>query len=392
LSDSDGVDLEAWRALCGRLAELGEAVAGEEFSSTSRERAEGFRHLATQLVLWLSWATAFDNAEFPAFYRNNDVVTPWGGPNVDNVYRKARVSPEGVYRITGNMNACEDFILDTRDGHMHENRYGIFEEITASALGIRRGDSFELTLSATPSPGLWVPLDSRTELVNVREYYTDWVVDEPAVFVIERLDTDGQDPPSLTPERVASMLDSAGVHIEQSLRYWNDFLRTAQRNAETNVMSPPIQLPGGAKNIYYGSAFFDLADDEALLIESELPDAPYWNFQLYTLGWFEAPDFPNRITSVNNHQAWVGPEARVQLVVAHTDPGVPNWLDTGGRPRGLVTYRWFWSSTQPVAAALVVKLADLPAHLSANTPRVTAAARSHDITQRRRHLAWRFRT
>jgi hypothetical protein len=343
-------------------------------------------------VLWLGWATTFDDPAFPAFYRHNDVLTPWGGPNVDNAYRQARVSPEGVYQITGNMHSCEDFILDTRDGHMHQGRYGVFEEVTASELGIGRGDAFELALSASPRPGLWVPLDPRTQLVNVREYYTDWLANEPAVFVIERLDTHGHKPRTLTAERVASMLESAAAQVEQSVTYWNDYLRAAERETVVNVLSPPQHVPGGAKNIYYGHGFFDLADDEALIIESEVPEARYWNFQLYTLAWFEAPEFPNRVSSLNHRQAFVASDSSVRVVVAHADPGVPNWLDTGHRRQGMVTYRWIWSSTRPSADARVVKLSEVREHLPAETPSVNSAAREDDVVGRRRHLAWRFRT
>ncbi len=33
-------------------------------------------------------------------------------------------------------------------------------------------------------------------------------------------------------------------------------------------------------------------------------------------------------------------DGMVRFVVAYTDPGVPNWLDTTGRPAGFLTVRW----------------------------------------------------
>ena len=72
---------------------------------------------------------------------------------------------DGVYRVTGNMGTCEDFILTVKNGDMHMERYGILHEVMASELGIDTGDDFELVLSATPpeggtqSPGAhWIPL------------------------------------------------------------------------------------------------------------------------------------------------------------------------------------------------------------------------------------------
>jgi len=72
-------------------------------------------------------------------------------------------------------------------------------------------------------------------------------------------------------------------------------------------------------------------------------------------------------------------------VVAHRDPGEPNWLDTGGREVGLLTLRWFWPTGEgaPAPATSVVRLPPAPA------PPVDRAG---ELEARRRHIAWRFRT
>ena len=48
------------------------------------------------MVIGLQWAVEFADPDFPAFYRHDDDITKWGGPNVDNTYLRARV--RGVYR------------------------------------------------------------------------------------------------------------------------------------------------------------------------------------------------------------------------------------------------------------------------------------------------------
>jgi hypothetical protein len=35
------------------------------------------------------------------------------------------------------------------------------------------------------------------------------------------------------------------------------------------------------------------------------------------------------------------PDGSFRVVIAHRDPGMPNWLDTEGRPFGLVFWRYF---------------------------------------------------
>jgi len=82
---------------------------------------------------------------------------------------------------------------------------------------------------------------------------------------------------------------------------------------------------------------------------------------------------------------------RFRLAVASIDPEIPNWLDTEGRPDGLVSYRYVWSSDAPVPTSRVVKTASLRAHLPAFTPTFAAAARRDQIARRRRAIARRFR-
>ena len=79
------------------------------------------------------------------------------------------------------------------------------------------------------------------------------------------------------------------------------------------------------------------------------------------------------------------------LVVAATDPGIPNWLDTEGRAEGLVSYRWAWAETAPLPASRRIALADLRKHIPASTPPFTAEARRQQIARRRLALARRFR-
>ena len=139
-------------------------------------------------------------------------------------------------------------------------------------------------------------------------------------------------------------------------------------------------------------AFWDLGPDEALVIETDIPRARYWGLQLATLGWFEQVDPIQRITSINQHQAIPGQDGRIRFVIAHADPGVPNWLDTAEHRDGLLTYRWFWPEMDPTPTSRVVKLADVRNVLPAKTATIDAQARRDEIRTRKQHLAWRFRT
>jgi hypothetical protein len=390
--DEPVLDGRAWRAFCDRLARVGEQILGPEFPGTERARVEGYRHLANQVVAWLGWAVGYPDARFPAFFRQNDLVVRWGGPNVDQVTRRARVSADGTYRIAGNMGACEDFILTVKDGDMHMERYGVLHEVLASELGIRRGDDFTLTLSADRNPDPWVPLDPRARMLNLREYYFEWRPEAPALVTIERVDTLGTAPSPLAPAALGAMLDEAAETVERSVTYWNEYLRRARDEAGTNTMGEPRHNAGGSSRISYSFGFFELADDEALVIEAALAGARFWDVQLYTLGWFEPFDYANRTTSRNHTQSHVSAGGYAHVVLAHRDPEVRNWLDTEGRSEGMLTYRWIDATTAPSISAQVVPLAAVRGHLPADTPVVTADERRAEVRARQAHVAWRYRT
>ncbi len=51
-------------------------------------------------------------------------------------------------------------------------------------------------------------------------------------------------------------------------------------------------------------------------------------------------DYLRNPVSLNRAQALADADGTVTMVLAHRDPGVPNWLATEGRPFGLVFWRF----------------------------------------------------
>lgn len=384
-------ELAAWYDFCDRIRTLGERVLGPEFPNTPSDRPEAIAHLADQLSCWLGWAIGHGDTTAPFFHRSNDLVTQWGGPNQDNAYHHARIDPARRYRIRGQMHSCEEFVLTLRVGFMHMEEWGTKATVTASERGISRGDSFELLLGGDGSDPDWIAIAEDVTTVSLREYYLDWKPEEPAVFTIECLDDVSAPPRPATPG-LEAQLDLAIHQIERSIVFWNDYMREHRAKGEDNRFALPMKVAKGLGVARYAFCFWDLAPDDALLIDTDVPDARYWNLQLATLGWFEQVDPVHRITSINQHQARLSTDRRLRLVLAHEDPHVPNWLDTGGRRDGLLTLRWFWPNADPSPETRVLKLEHVIAALPADTPKVDAAERRRDIRARKEHLAWRFRT
>jgi hypothetical protein len=63
--------------------------------------------------------------------------------------------------------------------------------------------------------------------------------------------------------------------------------------------------------------------------------------------------------SVNHASAVPDAAGRVRVVIAGSDPGVPNWLDTAGHRRGCIIARQVGTPTPDDPRCRVVKLADV---------------------------------
>jgi hypothetical protein len=106
-----------------------------------------------------------------------------------------------------------------------------------------------------------------------------------------------------------------------------------------NTLTEPRLTPGGLSTQYSSVGHFDLDDDQALVITVPKSDAPYQGFQLGSR-WYISLDYVNHQTSLNSAQAQVDPDGMIRMVVSARNPGITNWIETTGRRRGILQFRW----------------------------------------------------
>jgi len=380
---------EAWSAFCERLRAAGLGILGDAYPADPQARAEGFRAVTRLLAAALRAELEGGDPAHPCLVRYEEPFTQWGGPNPDNVYLRAAVASDAVYRVWGEVRGVRAAIFSLHAGDMQLGQTAVYAETALDRLAVGDDGVLELVLGgAPPAHGNWLPLDPGARLLVIRIFQSDWEHDATPPFFIERVGAEGVPPPPAEPAAVARALGRAAEWVERSLAFWNGYTRAAWERGTPNVATPARAVPGGADDIRYGSCPWQLGADEVLLVTCEPPAARYWGFTIHTLGWLESGDFVNRQTSLNAHQAHLDADGRVRLVLAAADPGVPNWIDTEARPRGLLVYRWVWTRTSPIPVAAVVPRAALRAHLPADHPAVDAAERRRRLA-RRRALAWR---
>ncbi len=381
----------AWQDFTERMNAIGQAMRADDFPGTPRERAEGYRHLARTVAMALQWEVDFVDTDFPRFYRHDDEILQWGGPNVDNLYLRARIAGDKTYRLSGNVSTISDLIISTRNGDMHQGKTGVAGDLDREQLPIDADGNFEILLGPDVEPGQGIRTAPDTDQVGIRQYFVDWDTELPAQFHIERISPGPAVPPPITPEQMADRLDRAARWVESSITYWNSWMAGFAGKQPANQPFPPRNVPGGSADIFYGGMRWVLASDEALVLEFEPPDARYWSFQWYTFGWFELPEYAHRQTTLNNGQANVDADGKVRIVLSNQDPGIQNWIDTDGRETGSLTYRYIWANNAPAPTARVVPFSKLRSTLPAGTPAFSAEERTQQIDARRRHVERRFR-
>ena len=353
---------EAWNDFCELLKKAGEVILRDDLAHSTFDRAEGHRYLGRLLRAGLQ--TFGENAGplYPVFRAMPENVK-MGLDNPDNYYLGASISANYTYRIRGNRGSIHylSFAAQNQNFAAREKITGGAGHLNDVDLEIDAQGNFEIIASRKEHPGNWLQLAPDTSMVLLRQTFLDRSNETPASVEIECLESDGP-PPPLDPNAVGGQLMGAAMYAigcAQWFGNWvNEFLEKAPEN-EFHAPDPEQhRAVGGDPNILFWLGRWALGPDEALVIEAMPPECDYWNFQLGNI-WAESLEYRFRKTHVNNHSAVLNDDGSFQLVVAHRDPGHPNWLDTAGHDHGTMGLRWVRAVGHPEPKTRVVPLASL---------------------------------
>jgi hypothetical protein len=376
----------AWENLLTQLRRAGDLVLADGAPATPIDRSEGWRHLGSLLKSGLSEMLDDRDADRPRFYWA-DFSGKWGLDCADALYASAPVRAGNVYRVRGKRGSVH-FLGVQLVAHM-----GGLDDLDVDTLEIEPDGTFELTLGGSEIEGNWMALPEGATTLHVRQFFYDWDSEQPAHLTIERID-DGElrEPPRVAPGGIPRQLEALGRFVHDNTEWW---ARIAQEKRALKNSFPDdaggLGSVGSGSQKYqsFGIGYFDLAEDEALVVEVKPPKAKYWSLHLGNY-WMESLDFANHQSSLNGHQAVLDTDGVFRAVVSKHDPGVPNWLDTAGRDEGSMIYRWNQADGAPIPAARVVKLSDLRRVLPPETGTVTLEHRAATIERRRAHVRKRL--
>ena len=78
------------------------------------------------------------------------------------------------------------------------------------------------------------------------------------------------------------------------------------------------------------------------------------------------------------------------LVVAHRDPGVPNWLDPSGHTEGYITVRWIGAPEYPAPHCEQMSRSSLADYLPDKVKTIDREGRKRQLIARRNGVIRRF--
>jgi hypothetical protein len=222
--------------------------------------------------------------------------------------------------------------------------------------------------------------------------FADWEHERPAELIIERVGGAALRP-RLGAEAIDERLELLKSWLTRGGALWRDMSKVMLALPPNTIRVPPIDQSsahGGLRGQAYGMGNFACGPDEAVILEFAPPRCRHWSVSLATW-WWEAIDFTARQSSLNHAQARLDSDGVFRGVIAHADPGVPNWLDAAGHERGTLIARFVLAEQSPAVRSRTVKLASLHGELPADTPRMAPAERDAALARRRRAVWRRFR-
>ncbi|WP_298199815.1 hypothetical protein [Novosphingobium sp.] len=308
-------------------------------------------------------------------------------PNPDDIYLQSPIRGDLTYRVAGNRGTCRILSFTTQralSGTVDEMpRPNGHNEADDSDLGLVPGEDFEVIFSARRPDGYtgkWAPIDPEARGMIVRYRSYDWLNEVDPILSIECLDP-VPPKPRLSPAEIIHRIGEMSRFPARKTRLYYPMQNGVKDRVGYNVFEP-VRMPGALAKQVYWPACFQLDPDEALIIETALPDIrPYWNIQLND-PLFNAVEYVYRLSSTNGHYARPSSDGRLRAVIALTDPGVPNWLDPAGYTEGGIYGRWYDCDSAPVPTISRVKLTALRDHLPPDTPVVTPEQRAEELRLR----------
>jgi len=398
---------DAWHSFCEKLKLAGDKVFKDANHANELQRADGFRFLTQNL------GQAFDlslETKDPAYPQFHPFVTPnckLGGDVADFTYRQAWIDGDHTYKISGRRGTARWFNLTVQGPRpetipgtdwpsLHEPFGDIPEcNILGSHFKPDTDGNFELFIGGDKQGDNWLPTTAGSRKLFVREAFDAWG-ETPTSLTIECMDM--QSPrPMTTPDEITEAMQWAGNFLTGAMTDWPEHSwQYSGGVCDPNLVNqfPPDKTANTQDDAKRGRMaahmIWQLEKDEALIVEMDMHDG-FWIFGMGG-AFIGSMDFLYRPVSYTPARTAVDTDNVVRLVIAHTDPGIHNWLDTQGFTLGNLTYRNLLSQSSATFRTQLIRQKNLWEYLPRDTVKVSEKQRTEMLRERYRAIKLRYGT
>lgn len=335
--------------------------------------------------------------------------------NPDTIYRFVGVNTTSSYVITGRFGG--PLPADTNFSVLTGLSGTTADNLNGKGLVLNPDGSFTITADSIPTaPGQTnhLYLAPGTTLITTRNTLADWTAEDPMSLSILRVSGPpdslfsqfggfaipgiGQlvsaNPlltqlvsiiPPLPAPRLLQSIEAAAIMLLLGITGENQYMSVATTDAATgqpkgpNVFTDPTHQASFLATQVQSTGYFQLADDEALVLTIDPGKARYFSVPV-TNDWTVTDNYWDQLTSRNVSQSVANPDGTYTIAVSPTDPGVANWVSTGGLNQGTIAIRFQDfdpnSTVDPTVSSQVVKLNALSGSPTASSQVAELDARS----------------
>jgi hypothetical protein len=344
---------KAFHDLAAAIAEIEAKYISPDRGMHTREECAAGRYLVANALQhgFQFWFPA--DPQRPLFQRWLSPTKKLLGDNPDAVYYGAIVDPARRYRIRGNLHgACyTSFSVEAgaMEGHLSK---GVVATLNDDQFEVAADGSYEIIASSEPQPKNWLRLEPGAGSITTRHYW-EWersVAADPTFHVplwIEPLEDPGPELPmddaaiAAGVQRVINFVRGVTTDFPdlppEVMPAWVS--KVVNRFDNSAYSQSNAEIGYAAVDNAYLQARYELGRDDALVMRGRFPRCRFanvvlWNHRLQT------PPYRYRRVSLNRRQTHFEKDGSFRMVIAHRDPGVPNWIDAAGLGTGMIFWRF----------------------------------------------------
>lgn len=307
----------------------------------------------------------------------------WGIDNPDSVYRVIPISGDERYEIRGRVgeHRMTENYFTLWDANM-----GTVDVLNGRTMRVDSDGSFTITVDSEPANGRpnHVQTSPAAHEFYIRDVLLDWGRDDPNHLEVQRLGG-----PTLTPART---LDEQAEATAAMMDYFANFTGKLSHGvykmpANHFNLAWSADKVGAMRNQVYVMGRFDLAPDEAFVVDLNDGGAEYFTVPLSNI-WGTTLELVDRTGSLNKAQSVANEDGTYTYVISPLDPGVDNWIDSDGLREAILTLRMAeFGENGPRedlgARGRVIKLDQLDAEVP-HLQRVSPQQRAAQLAERRK--------